>query len=168
MDQASSIRARTVGPPPPLSATPLHRSGDTHMLALPTLEAAPTCALALSVRNYYPPTGERLCGSAAQAQQGASRLPAACAVALIRTNALDNDVTILDGETGSGKSTQTPPNLLEMQSEHIPPGLVLHVCPLIEPLRALHRRLECEMKAPASTSLTTGRSSISVRGSNCA
>jgi hypothetical protein len=90
-------------------------------------------------------------------QKEASLLPAARAAAHIRDSVYEYPVTLIEGSTGSGKSTQTIQVLLEMQwGNGLAWGIVAQVCPLIEPLVALHSRLEDEMEAWNWIHLATG------------
>ena len=77
---------------------------------------------------------------------------------------MKNAVVILEGETGSGKSTQVPQIVLQLfwADMSLLARKVVHVCPLIEPLRGLHQRLEDEMDAHGQIRLATGR--VSERG----
>ncbi len=94
-------------------------------------------------------------------QKEASLLPAARAAAHIRDSVYEYPVTLIEGSTGSGKSTQTIQVLLEMQwAYELPRGIVAQVCPLIEPLVALHSRLEQELEAWSRIHPATGRGNL--------
>ena len=108
--------------------------------------------------EYSPLHGRRLRARAQYLQREAAQLPAARAAKRIRAAVIDNAVVILEGQTGSGKSTQVPQIALDLLwCRRLSHRKVVHVCPLIEPLRCLHRRLEDEMDASGQIQLATGR-----------
>ena len=106
----------------------------------------------VSARTRSVFTGQRFSRDAQDLQRECSKLPAARAVHRIRRAINEASVIIVRGATGSGKSTQVPQILLEMCRQ----GVVIHVCPLTEPLRGLHDRLVEEMDGRPYISLLTG------------
>ena len=109
-------------------------------------------------RELSPLHGGPLSQRAQDLQREAAELPAAKAAERIGNAIVDNEVVILEGQTGSGKSTQVPQIALDLLwCRRLNHRKVVHVCPLIEPLRCLHRRLEDEMDASGQIQLATGR-----------
>lgn len=142
-----------------ISALPVALSTGRCFRSLSTLEASVPVAGVAQARTISTLTGRRL-GSrrAAELQAESSSLPAARANTRICSSVVANPITIIDGTTGSGKSTQVPQQLLEMQKRgELAKGAILHVMPLIEGLVALHGRLEDEMEAEGWIHLATGR-----------
>ena len=80
---------------------------------LETFEPGAAATDAAPVRTTSPLTGKALW--ARRLQKEASILPAARAAAQIRASVYQYPVTLIEGSTGSGKSTQTIQVLLEMQ-----------------------------------------------------
>lgn len=112
-------------------------------------------------RHMSPLTGRFLSPRFFKLQLEASKLPAARARNRIQEAVEESSVVILQGDTGSGKSTQVPQIALELIRENIVnDGLVVHVCPLVEPLFGLHARLENEMEAHKEVHLATGQGSF--------
>ena len=137
--------------------------------ALPTFEATTQNLVPARLRQISPLTGDWLSSRALRLQETGRYLPAARAASRIRESVWWYPVTVIQGSTGSGKSTQIPQICLEMRNERwLPYGVVAHVSPTIEPLVDLHSRLEEEMDAWHWIHLATGRDKASVAGYTCA
>ena len=158
---SAASRTFTV-PPADLSEERCFRQLETFEPGAAATDAAP-------VRTTSPLTGNALYGWARQLQEEASLLPAARSAAQIRDSVYEYPVTLTEGSTGSGKSTQTIQILFEMQwGNGLAWGIVAQVCPLIEPLVALHSRLEEEMEAWNWIHLATGHGSVGDARCTCA
>ena len=149
---------------------PADLSEERRFRQLETFEPGAAATDAAPVRTTSPLTGQPFMRRRSQElQKEASLLPAARAAAQIRDSVYEYPVTLIEGSTGSGKSTQTIQVLLEMQwGNGLAWGIVAQVCPLIEPLVALHSRLEEEMEAWNWIHLATGRGSVGDARCTCA
>ena len=136
-------------PPSNLQVPPAAVAGGPRFRSLPTLVADPDSGGNVRARSWSPLTGKAFTHWRAQElQEAAAHLPAARASDEIQASVQQHPVTVIEGSTGTGKSTQVIQTVLEMQwYRQVPWGIVVQVCPIIEPLRDLHQRLEEEMDA---------------------
>ena len=134
---------------PFLGVPPGEVAGGPRFRSLPTLVADLDSGGNVRVRRWSPLTGKEFRrGRAQELQETAAHLPAARAYSEIMAAVQRYPVTIIQGSTGTGKSTQVIQTVLEMRrNRQVSSGIVAQVCPIIEPLRDLHQRLEEEMDA---------------------
>ena len=143
---------------------PSEVAGGLRFRSLPALAAELGSGDEVRVRRRSPLTGAYFRRRRAQElQETAAQLPAARAYSEIMAAVRRYSVTIIQGSTGTGKSTQVMQTVLEMQWYHqVSSGTVVQVCPIVEPLRDMHQRLEDEMGARSRIHLATGRDSCAV------
>ncbi|CAK0807000.1 unnamed protein product, partial [Prorocentrum cordatum] len=103
--------------------------------------------------------GRRLSPAARALAQKQARLPAAAQWVAIADSLRRMPVTVLSGETGSGKSTQVPQIALDVlrTSSSDDGWRVVILMPGVDAAELLYRRLGAELGAPQGLRLCTGR-----------